>query len=153
MMTFTRLSQMVTDFGGEVHRYVGDALIATWPLGTSQDNARPIRCLFACQDALAAAGSDLLRRHGHLPGFRASIHSGPLVAGDIFVICSDGLTAHVRDDEILAEVTGTGAQAACDGLVALALERGGTDNVTVMVVHYSPAPPTEFGAGRLAGPV
>jgi serine/threonine protein phosphatase PrpC len=81
------------------------------------------------------------------------IHHGPLVAGDIFVICSDGLTAHVRDDEILAEVTGTGAQAACDGLVALALERGGTDNVTVMVVHYNPAPPTEFEAGRLAGPV
>ena len=81
--TFTRLSRVVTDFGGEVYRYVGDALIATWPLGTPQDNARPIRCLFACRDALAAAGSDLLRRHGHLPGFRASIHSGPLVAGEI----------------------------------------------------------------------
>ena len=81
--TFTRLSRVVTDFGGEVYRYVGDALIATWPLGTPQDKARPIRCLFACRDALAAAGSDLLRRHGHLPGFRASIHSGPLVAGEI----------------------------------------------------------------------
>ena len=81
--TFTRLSRVVTDFGGEVYRYVGDALLATWPLGTPQDNARPIRCLFACRDALAAAGSDLLRRHGHLPGFRASIHSGPLVAGEI----------------------------------------------------------------------
>jgi adenylate cyclase len=81
--TFTRLSRVVTDFGGEVHRYVGDALIATWPLGTPEDNARPIRCLFACQDALDAARSDLLRRHGHVPGFRASIHSGPLVAGEI----------------------------------------------------------------------
>jgi class 3 adenylate cyclase len=28
--TFTRLSRIVTDLGGEVHRYVGDALIATW---------------------------------------------------------------------------------------------------------------------------
>jgi adenylate cyclase len=81
--TFTRLSRVVTDFGGEVHRYVGDALIATWPLGTPQENARPIRCLFACRDMLAAARSDLLRRHGHIPGFRASLHSGPLVAGEI----------------------------------------------------------------------
>ena len=81
--TFTRLSRIVTDFGGEVHRYVGDALIATWPLGTPQENARPIRCLFACRDALDAARSDLLRRHGHVPGFRAGIHSGPLVAGEI----------------------------------------------------------------------
>jgi len=74
---------VVTDFGGEVHRYVGDALIATWPLGTPDDNVRPIRCLFPCRDALDAARSDLLRRHGHMPGFRASIHSGPLVAGEI----------------------------------------------------------------------
>ena len=81
--TFTRLSRVVTDCGGEVHRYVGDALIATWPLGTPEQNARPIRCLFACRDALAAARSDLLRRHGHVPGFRAGIHSGPLVAGEI----------------------------------------------------------------------
>jgi adenylate cyclase len=81
--TFTRLSRIVTDFGGEVHRYVGDALIATWPLGTSQENARPIHCLFACREALDAARSDLLRRHGHVPGFRASIHCGPLVAGEV----------------------------------------------------------------------
>jgi adenylate cyclase len=80
---FTRLSGVVTDFGGEVHRYVGDALIATWPLGTPEDNARPIRCLFACRDALAVARSDLLRRHGHLPEFRAGLHAGPLVAGEI----------------------------------------------------------------------
>jgi len=81
--TFTRLSRLVTDFGGEVHRYVGDALIATWPLGTPQENARPIRCLFACRDTLEAARSELLRRHGYIPGFRAGIHSGPLVAGEI----------------------------------------------------------------------
>ena len=81
--TFTRLSRVVTDFGGEVYRYVGDALIATWPLGPAQENARPIRCAFACRDALAAARSDLSRRHGRVPEFRASLHSGPLVAGEI----------------------------------------------------------------------
>jgi adenylate cyclase len=81
--TFTRLSRVVTDAGGEVHRYVGDALIATWPIGTPEENARPIRCLFACRDALEAASSDLLRRHGEVPGFRAGLHSGPLVIGEI----------------------------------------------------------------------
>ena len=81
--TFTRLSRVVTDFGGEVHRYVGDAMIATWPVGTPQETARPIRCLFACRDSLDAARSDLLHRHGHCPGFRASLHAGALVAGEI----------------------------------------------------------------------
>jgi adenylate cyclase len=81
--TFTRVSRVVTDFGGDVHRYVGDALIATWPLGTPPENARPICCLFACRDALEAARSDLARHHGHFPEFRAGIHWGPLVAGEI----------------------------------------------------------------------
>jgi adenylate cyclase len=81
--TFTRLSQVVTDFGGEVYRYVGDALIATWPVGTPQENARPVRCLFACRDQLEAVRSDLLQRHGHFPSFRASLHPGALVAGEI----------------------------------------------------------------------
>jgi adenylate cyclase len=81
--SFTRLSRVVTDFGGEVYRYVGDAMIATWPLGTPAENARAIRCMFACRDALDAAASDLTDRHGHLPAFRAGVHSGPLVAGEI----------------------------------------------------------------------
>jgi serine/threonine protein phosphatase PrpC len=66
------------------------------------------------------------------------IDHGSLQPGDIFVICSDGLTAHAADEEILARVRGAGAQQACDDLVALALERGGTDNVTVLVVRYRP---------------
>jgi adenylate cyclase len=81
--TFTRLSRVVTDEGGEVHRYVGDALIATWPIGTREENGRPIRCLFTCRDMLDAASADLLRRHGQVPGFRAGLHSGPLVIGEI----------------------------------------------------------------------
>jgi adenylate cyclase len=80
---FTRLSRVVTDSGGEVYRYVGDALIATWPLGAPEENARPIRCLFACRDVLEAARAALLREHEHFPEFRAGLHSGPLVAGEI----------------------------------------------------------------------
>jgi adenylate cyclase len=81
--TFTRLSRVVTDHGGEIYRYVGDALIATWPLGSPERNASPIRCLFACRDALEAARAGLVRRHGEVPDFRAALHAGSLVAGEI----------------------------------------------------------------------
>jgi adenylate cyclase len=80
---FTRLSEVITGFGGEVHRYVGDTLIATWPLGSCRENARSISALFACRDALELAGSEFLQRHGHIPEFRASLHCGPLVAAAI----------------------------------------------------------------------
>jgi protein phosphatase len=62
--------------------------------------------------------------------------SGPLSPGDAFVICSDGLTNHVRKDEILGSVAANRAQPACDELIALTLERGALDNVTVIVTRY-----------------
>jgi protein phosphatase len=60
----------------------------------------------------------------------------PLESGDRVILCSDGLTKHVADDEILATVAdGATPRATCDKLVALTLERGGSDNVTVVVAH------------------
>ena len=54
---------------------------------------------------------------------------------DVFVLCSDGLTRHVEDKEILECVSSHDAQTSSAALVRLALERGGLDNVTVIVVR------------------
>ena len=61
--------------------------------------------------------------------------TGPAQPEHVFVICSDGLTAHVKDDEILQHAATQRAQAACDDMLALALDRGGLDNVTIVVVR------------------
>jgi serine/threonine protein phosphatase PrpC len=63
------------------------------------------------------------------------IVTGAFEDSDIFILCSDGLTKHVSDHEIMQYVSCCGAQAACSALVDLALERGGVDNVTVIVVR------------------
>ena len=63
------------------------------------------------------------------------IVTGAFEESDIFILCSDGLTKHVSDHEIMQYVSCCGAQAACSALVDLALERGGIDNVTVIVVR------------------
>ena len=63
--------------------------------------------------------------------------SGFVEHNDCFVLCSDGLTGHVNDQEILASVSWSKSQDACDRLVGLALERGGKDNVSVVVVQVS----------------
>jgi serine/threonine protein phosphatase PrpC len=62
------------------------------------------------------------------------IVDGPASAGDRFLLCSDGLTAHVEDAEIAALLATEDARKICDDLIALTLERGASDNVTVMVV-------------------
>ena len=50
------------------------------------------------------------------------------------LLCSDGLTKHVSDDEILDCLKNrTSSEQACHQLLELALERGGTDNVTIVI--------------------
>ena len=64
---------------------------------------------------------------------------GPLCSGDRFLLCSDGLTAHARDEEIAALVAFSGPQRAVDDLLQLALDRGASDNVSIVVVDCEPA--------------
>jgi protein phosphatase len=64
----------------------------------------------------------------------AELTSAP---GDLFVLCSDGLTGLVRDEEIAAAANaGIDLDAICAQLVDLANERGGEDNITVVLVRY-----------------
>ena len=63
------------------------------------------------------------------------IFSVNLSAGDRLLLCSDGLSNTVEDDELLAEICGhTEPEAAGGSLMHLALERGARDNVTLAVV-------------------
>ena len=54
--------------------------------------------------------------------------------GDIFLLCSDGLTNFVTDVEIARVLLHGSCRNASQALVELALQRGGGDNVTVVVV-------------------
>jgi serine/threonine protein phosphatase PrpC len=60
---------------------------------------------------------------------------GTVEPGDCYLLCSDGLTAHCTDADILEAVSGRRAQSACDLLVEWTLERGATDNVSVVAVN------------------
>jgi protein phosphatase len=107
------------------------------------------------EEAKTWAGSNVITRAiGVYDEPELEITSGPLQSGDSFVICSDGLTQHVDDGEILERVTTKLPQQACDDLIALALERGGTDNVTVIVARYQPelALPAGLDAEQLVPP-
>jgi protein phosphatase len=60
-------------------------------------------------------------------------------AGDRLVLCSDGLSDLVADHEILEKVRAHPPQGAAQALVELANERGGHDNITVLVAHLREA--------------
>ncbi len=58
-----------------------------------------------------------------------------LLGGDSLLLCSDGLTVYLEDEEILQAVLQNSPDRACEVLVETANERGGRDNVTVEIVH------------------
>jgi protein phosphatase len=52
----------------------------------------------------------------------------------VILLCSDGLTKHVSDDEIAECLEKrTSSEQVCRDLLDLALERGGSDNITIVV--------------------
>lgn len=58
-----------------------------------------------------------------------------LEEGDIFLLCSDGLTNHVTDEQMTLILGDHGPSEACWRLVGAALQGGGSDNCTVMIVR------------------
>ena len=81
----------------------------------------------------------------------------PVEAGDSFLLCSDGLTNHVKPDEIGAVVSTFPATEACAFLIALANLRGGSDNITALIVQVPRGDGNSFGGAvpevprRMAG--
>jgi serine/threonine protein phosphatase PrpC len=69
----------------------------------------------------------------------ADYFTSTLQEGDILVLCSDGLTGHLADPEILEIVGQSAPDQAARRLIDLANERGGLDNLTVIVARLEPA--------------
>jgi serine/threonine protein phosphatase PrpC len=78
---------------------------------------------------------------------------GELVPGDVFVLCSDGLTKHLDDVEIAAAIDGAPPARGASTLIERTLERGASDNVTAVVVAIGVADAVErTGVARASGP-
>jgi protein phosphatase len=74
---------------------------------------------------------------GRSPGVHAEIKKRGLRSGDVVLLATDGLTRYVDDEQIAATLAAeSDPKAACERLMALALDAGGRDNVTVVVSRY-----------------
>jgi len=94
----------------------------------------------------------LIRAVGTDPEVQVDIREEIVAPGDIFLLCSDGLTRELDDAAIAAALAdGANAQAAADRLISLANASGGGDNITVIVLRVPGEPPKKNGThGTLA---
>jgi serine/threonine protein phosphatase PrpC len=76
----------------------------------------------------------ILQAMGHQETVKVALGRLELRARDCLVLCSDGLTRYVNDDELRTTILSShDLPTACEKLVAMANERGGEDNITVVL--------------------
>lgn len=85
----------------------------------------------------------ITRSVGAAPDVQPDLFVEECRSGDIWVLCSDGLTGYVQDDEILKIAGGYAPSEATRQFIELANARGGRDNITVFVIAVRGIFPTE----------
>jgi class 3 adenylate cyclase len=79
---FYDIDDAIVAHGGEVHAYVGDEVIVTWPLDQRMSSGRCIDCFFAIADTIAEKAESYRQEFGMVPGFRAGLHAGSVVISE-----------------------------------------------------------------------
>lgn len=78
----------------------------------------------------------LYRSVGTDPTVEIDTRSEQIDAGDVILLCSDGLFGFVRDEEIARiAIEEHAPDRACTALIALANNRGGSDNISVVIIR------------------
>lgn len=95
----------------------------------------------------------ILQALGAQPRINVVVDRIPLNHGDTVLLCSDGLSGRVRAEEMLEIVTkGATLREACEALIQLANDRGGEDNITVVLAQFDGEdlpPPGELLSERI----
>lgn len=77
------LTEPVLATGGEIHQYVGDEVVITWQRKLGLRNGNCLQCFFLIEDAMNAMSDEFERRFSRQPGFRAGMHGGQVIAGEL----------------------------------------------------------------------
>ncbi len=86
---FADLTNPVLDNRGEIYQYVGDEAVVSWPYKFGIENSQCIQCYFDIIKSIERNKEKYLVQYGFIPGFKAGIHAGNVIAGEIGVIKRD----------------------------------------------------------------
>lgn len=92
--------------------------------------------LLTREQADNATYRNVITRAIGVDGAEGEVFYVPLLPGDKLLLCSDGLTTHVGDESILTVLMEHWACQAAEKLVDMAIDDGGKDNCTVIVLDY-----------------
>jgi adenylate cyclase len=74
---------------GEIYQYVGDEIVISWKVTSGKQKANCIQCFFHIQNKLKMEKANYLQLFNVEPEFKAGLHYGKVVAGEIGVVKRD----------------------------------------------------------------
>jgi adenylate cyclase len=80
---FRDVTDAALDYGAGIHKYVGDEAILTWRAEDALAHARCVLCAFAVRTRIASKAVEYQERYGLVPEYRAALHIGTVVAGEM----------------------------------------------------------------------
>ena len=125
----TDLTEPIAAAHGEIYSYVGDEVIATWRLEQGITQARCVAACFDAFDELARRAPEYRREFGAAVEFRAGLHCGPVVTGEMgsvkkeIVFLGDTVNTAARIQEFCRQ-TGDRVLASADLIDRLELPPG-----------------------------
>lgn len=107
---FKDIAPAIVHTHGEVYQYVGDEVVISWKMKKGLKKANAIRCFYIMNQLLHKQKALYMQRYGVFPEFKAGLHCGPVMSGEIGLI--------KREIAFSGDVLNTTAriQAACNGL-------------------------------------
>jgi len=87
---FQHSTASILDSKGEIYQYVGDEIVISWKTLEGIDNANCLNCFFEIQEALKLKAAYYKETYdGIVPEFKAGLHYGYVMAGEIGVVKRD----------------------------------------------------------------
>ena len=82
---FSDVTNAIINNKGSIYNYVGDQVIVTWNIPGNHC----IQCFFDMQQSIDDKKDTYLRKFGTVPSFKAGLHAGSVIAGEIGIIKRD----------------------------------------------------------------
>jgi adenylate cyclase len=80
---FYDLTEPVLLTRGEIYKYVGDEAIISWKMKTGVKDNRCLECFFLLKEKVELNSQKYLNKYGLVPGFKAGLHGGLIVTGEM----------------------------------------------------------------------
>ena len=86
---FSHLTDTILNHEGEIYQYVGDEIVISWPTKNGIRKANCIHCFLNIKSKLLELQPYYEKKYGILPIFKAGLHHGEVMAGEVGVIKKD----------------------------------------------------------------